>query len=33
MAPMQSAEDAAAVTSDAHRPTAPTRAWSTMAPD
>ncbi|WP_137149071.1 type I polyketide synthase [Mycolicibacterium sp. CR10] len=32
MAPMQSAEDAAAVTSDAHRPTAPTRAWSTMAP-
>jgi phthiocerol/phenolphthiocerol synthesis type-I polyketide synthase A len=32
MAPMQSAEDAAAVTADA-RPTAPTRAWASMAPD
>ncbi|MCH9708498.1 MAG: KR domain-containing protein, partial [Actinomycetia bacterium] len=33
MAPMLSAEDAAAVTSDTHRPSAPTRAWSSMAPD
>ncbi|KGI68355.1 type I polyketide synthase [Mycolicibacterium rufum] len=31
MAPMQSAEDAAAVTSDAHRPAAPTRNWSAMS--
>ena len=33
MAPMQSAEDAAAVTSDANRPSAPTRDWSAVAPD
>ena len=33
MAPMQSAEDAAAVTSDVHRISAPTRAWSQMASD
>ncbi|MGE0220692.1 acyltransferase domain-containing protein, partial [Mycolicibacterium sp.] len=33
MAPMQSAADAAAVTSEAHRPATPTRAWSAMAPD
>jgi phthiocerol/phenolphthiocerol synthesis type-I polyketide synthase A len=32
MAPMQSAEDAAAVTSDAHR-AAPTRDWAALAPD
>ncbi|WP_275571166.1 type I polyketide synthase [Mycolicibacterium vanbaalenii] len=31
MAPMQSAEDAAAVTADTHR--APTRDWTAMAPD
>ncbi|ORA46073.1 polyketide synthase [Mycolicibacterium chubuense] len=31
MAPMQSAEDAAAVASDAHRPAAPTRNWSAMS--
>ena len=33
MAPMQSAEDAAAVTSEAHRPSAPTRDWSAIGPD
>ena len=33
MAPMQSAEDAAAVTSDAHRPAAPTRNWSALSAD
>ena len=33
MAPMQSAEDAAAVTSDVHRTSAPTRAWSQMSSD
>ena len=33
MAPMQSAEDGAAVTSDAHRTSTPTRAWSQMSPD
>ena len=33
MAPMQSAEDAAAVTAEPHRPSAPTRDWSAMAPD
>ncbi|MGB1225569.1 MAG: beta-ketoacyl reductase, partial [Mycobacterium sp.] len=33
MAPMLSAEDAAAVVSDSHRPSAPTRAWSSMAPE
>ncbi|WNG90182.1 type I polyketide synthase [Mycobacterium sp. ITM-2016-00317] len=32
MAPMQSAEDATAVTSDAHR-AAPTRDWAALAPD
>jgi len=33
MAPMLSAEDAAAVTSDSNRPPAPTRSWSSMPPD
>ncbi|GJF15003.1 hypothetical protein NGTWS0302_37630 [Mycolicibacterium cyprinidarum] len=33
MAPMLSAEDAAAVSSDAHRASVPTRAWSSMAPE
>ncbi|MGD9619484.1 beta-ketoacyl synthase N-terminal-like domain-containing protein [Mycolicibacterium sp.] len=33
MAPMRSAEDAAAVASDAHRPSAPARDWSSLARD
>ena len=33
MAPMLSSEDAAAVTSDAHRQSAPTLAWSSLTPD
>ena len=33
MAPMQSAEDAASVVSDAHRTSTPARAWSQMSPE
>ena len=32
MAPMLSSEDATAVTSESHRPSAPTVAWSSLAP-